>query len=254
MSGFIIIIPSRYASSRLPGKPLLDIAGKPLIQHVYESACKSQAREVYIATDDERILKAADAFHAKVIMTSDHHESGTDRLAEASDRLGKESDTIIVNLQGDELGMSPRVIDQAADALVNHPDCNISTICEPIECLKQVHDPNVVKVVTDENNFALYFSRAPIPWDREAQGEVNEKISPQTYFRHIGLYAYRQDYLQNFSQTPRCHLEKLECLEQLRALQHGEKIHVSVAVEGTGLGIDTPDDLERARANWAKTG
>ncbi len=242
MSSFKIIIPTRYASTRLPGKALVEIAGKQLVQHVYEAACKSHARDIFIATDDERILKAANLFGAKVIMTSKHHDSGTDRLAEAIELLGDTDNSIIVNLQGDELGMHPVVINQVAEALIENTNVNMSTVCETIQESEQILDPNIVKVVMDEHNIALYFSRAPIPWDREASGEIQNQ-----YFRHIGLYAYRKDFLIRYSKMEQCSLEKLECLEQLRALYYGEKIHVSIAKETTGMGIDTPEDLEKAR-------
>ena len=251
MSSFVIIIPARYASTRLEGKPLLEINDKPLIQHVYESASNSKAKAVYIATDDERIVTKAKEFNGNTILTSKHHNTGTDRLVEAIDHIETDNNEIIVNLQGDELGMSPVVINQVAEALHQNLQCNMSTICEEIEQAEQVLDPNTVKVVMDENNFALYFSRAPIPWDRDENGIPESLISKRQYFRHVGLYAYRKDFLLEYSQMQRCSLEITESLEQLRALYHGEKIHVSVAMESTGMGIDTPEDLKKARTEWA---
>lgn len=251
MSSFTIIIPCRYASTRLPAKPLLDISGKPLIQHVYESACSSKADNIYIATDDERIQSSIQSFNANVVMTSKHHESGTDRLAEAVETLDLKDDEIIVNLQGDELGMSSLVINQVAEALELNQDCNMATVCEVIQQAEEVFDPNTVKVITDENNYALYFSRAPIPWDRDSNGQLESNFHDRQYYRHIGLYAYRKKFLLEFSQMQRANLEIIESLEQLRALYHGEKIHVSIAKDTTGIGIDTPEDLEKARNEWS---
>ncbi len=247
MSSFKIIIPARYASTRLPGKALLDIAGKPMLQHVYETACSSEARQVYIATDDERIFEAASQFGAEVIMSSKDHASGTDRLAEVVDLLGEDDNSIIVNLQGDEIGMSPAVVNQVANALIDHTEVNMSTVCEQINSVDEVIDPNIVKVVMDKNNFALYFSRAPIPWDREANGNIQNSFKENQYFRHIGLYGYRAAFLKSYATLPKCVLEEQECLEQLRALYHGERIHVCLAIEATGIGVDTEQDLQQAR-------
>ncbi len=237
---FKVIIPSRYASSRLPGKPLLEIAGKPLIQHVYEAAKASLAERIIIATDDERILKVAEKINAEVIMTSSQHNSGTDRLAEAVALLDEDEDAIIVNLQGDEIGMPASLIDQVASALNANPEKSMATLCEPITNAEDYNDPNIVKVVFDDRNSALYFSRSPIPWTKQ------NGVPDETY-RHIGLYAYRCGFLKNFSTTPVCPLEQSESLEQLRALYNGEKIHVEVACDHAGIGIDTPEDLEKAR-------
>jgi 3-deoxy-manno-octulosonate cytidylyltransferase (CMP-KDO synthetase) len=237
---FKVIIPSRYASSRLPGKPLLEIAGKPLIQHVYEAAKASLAERIIIATDDERILKVAEKINAEVIMTSSQHNSGTDRLAEAVALLDEDEDAIIVNLQGDEIGMPASLIDQVASALNANPEKSMATLCEPITNAEDYNDPNIVKVVFDDRNSALYFSRSPIPWTKQ------NGVPDETY-RHIGLYAYRCGFLKNLSTTPVCPLEQSESLEQLRALYNGEKIHVEVACDHAGIGIDTPEDLEKAR-------
>ena len=235
-----IIIPSRYASTRLPGKPLLEIAGKPLIQHVYEAARASLAERIIIATDDERIRNSAMAVGAEVILTSSHHNSGTDRLAEVVAFMNESDDSIIVNLQGDEIGMPASLLDQVASALHANPDRSMATLCAPITDTADYNNPNIVKVVFDNRNTAMYFSRSPLPWSK--QGDV-----PAGAYRHIGLYAYRCGFLKKFSATPVCQLERSESLEQLRALFHGMKIHVEVACDHPGIGIDTPEDLEKAR-------
>ncbi len=238
---FTIIIPARYASSRLPGKPLLDIKGKSLIRHVFETASRSRARQIFIATDDERIAKAAESFNAPVVMTSTAHHSGTERLAEAVSKLGLGDDEIIVNLQGDEYGMPAVLLDQVASDLDMHPDRQMATLCEAITSSEDYQNPNVVKLVMDRNNNALYFSRSPVPAD-------HSRGLPEKIFRHIGVYAYRATYLKRFINLAPCELEQFEALEQLRALYHGDKIHLTVVTDKTGIGIDTPEDIERARA------
>ena len=243
---FKVIIPSRYASSRLPGKPLLEIAGKPLVQHVFEAAKASHAERIIIATDDERILDVAEKINAEVIMTSSQHNSGTDRLAEVITLLDEDEDAIIVNLQGDEIGMPASLIDQVASALNTNPEKSMATLCEPITNAEDYNDPNIVKVVFDDRNSALYFSRSPIPWTKQ------NGVPDETY-RHIGLYAYRCGFLKRFSTMPVCPLEQHESLEQLRALYNGEKIHVEIACDLTGIGIDTPEDLEKARKAFGLT-
>ena len=236
-----VIIPSRYASTRLPGKPLLDIAGKPLLQHVYETARSSRAEKVIIATDDDRIQAVARSFGAEVIMTSRDHKSGTDRLAEVINRLEEPDDSIIVNLQGDEFGMPPELVDQVACALHANTGRSMASLCEPIKVREDYENSNVVKVVMDATNAALYFSRSPVPWSKQGW-------FPGCAHRHIGLYAYRCGFLRKFSATPVCALEQSESLEQLRALFQGEKIHIEIARSQTGIGIDTPEDLEKARS------
>ena len=238
---YIIIIPARYASTRLPGKPLLEIKNKPLLQHVFDKAAATQAKSIYIATDDERIANAARAFDANVLMTSPAHQSGTDRLAEAVLQLNLSDDEIVVNLQGDEYGLPVELIDQVAMGLHNHPDKQVSTLCEAITDLDDYTNPNIVKVVFDINNTAIYFSRSPIPANRSGN-------MPTQAFRHIGLYAYRAGYLQEFTQLSPCDLEQSEALEQLRVLYYGGRIHIDIAVVETGIGIDTTEDLERARS------
>lgn len=239
---FTIIIPARYASTRLPGKPLLDINGKCLLQHVYESACTSTATRIAVATDDNRIRDAAIAFGAHVCMTSQDHASGTERLAEAANQLELQDDDIVVNLQGDEFGMPVTLIDQVAGLLEASTTAAIATLCEPINNVGEFVKPNVVKVVRDQTGRALYFSRAPIPWHDA------EKTAPGILgYRHIGLYAYRAGFLRRYVQMPVSYLEVSERLEQLRALDQGAEILVDIANARPGLGIDTPDDLERAR-------
>ena len=233
-----IIIPARYAASRLPGKPLLEIGGKPLIQHVYESACQANAENVLIATDDARIQAVALAFGAEVIMTLSSHPSGTDRLAEVVSLINAKDDELIVNLQGDEIDMPAKLIQQVAIALHRHPQCSIATICERISKVRDIDDPNIVKVVFNQHNLALYFSRAAIPYSG---------IGAQNHFKHIGLYAYRASYLKKFSATPACDLERQESLEQLRALYAGKSIYIEEACAPAGIGIDTQRDLEKVR-------
>lgn len=245
MSDFRVIIPARFASTRLPGKPLLDIAGKTMIQRVYEQACKSSALEVIVATDDARIEAAATAFGAKVIMTSSQHESGTDRLQEVVSKLGLKNDDIVVNVQGDEPLIPPQVIDQVAANLAGS-EAGISTLSEIIVDAEFVFDPNIVKVVSDAQGYALYFSRAPIPWCRATyqpgRGELPTIMPVQ---RHIGIYGYRVSLLHDFVKWGPCALEKTESLEQLRAMWHGVKIHVEPALETPPPGIDTQEDLDR---------
>jgi 3-deoxy-manno-octulosonate cytidylyltransferase (CMP-KDO synthetase) len=242
---FAVIIPSRYGASRLPGKPLLEIGGETLIQHVYRAANKSQADEVIIATDDDRIEDTARSFGAAVIMTDREHVSGTDRIAEVARIKNYADDMIVVNVQGDEYGLPEAQIDQLAQALNGNPDKAMATLCERIEEPQEIQNPNVVKVVRDINNTAIYFSRSCIPWseNKAAQHEENS-----TVYRHIGIYAYRAGFLKQFSELPVSAIEKTERLEQLRALYNGFKIHVEEACAPGGIGVDTEDDLQRARA------
>lgn len=245
---FKIVIPARYASSRLPGKPLLDIAGKPMIQRVYETACAGQASEVVIATDDQRILDVAEGFGAKVCLTAVNHPSGTDRIAEVANKMGWSDDTIVVNLQGDEPRMPPSLPDQVAQDMQTHARADIATLSTQILEREQLFDPHVVKVVTDAEGYALYFSRAPIPWHRDEFLHNNNPLPAGVEFaRHIGLYAYRVGYLERYVNLPPAPMEQAESLEQLRVLWHGGCIHVSVAASEPGPGIDTADDLVRVR-------
>lgn len=245
---FIVVIPARYGATRLPGKPLLDIAGKPMVQHVWEQASKSDAQQVYIATDDIRIKEACDAFKAPVLMTKGDHRSGTDRLAEVACLLGLAKDDIVVNVQGDEPLMPPLIINQVADNLALYNEASIATLAEPITELDTLFNPNVVKVVADCYGYALTFSRAPFPWARDAMAANPSQLPEGIPFRrHIGIYAYRANFLQDFVEWGSCWLERCESLEQLRALWHGVKIHVADALEVPPAGVDTLDDLERIK-------
>lgn len=243
---FRIAIPARYASTRLPGKPLVRLAGKPMVQHVWERARASGIAEPVIATDDERIRAAAEGFGAQVVMTSPTHASGSDRLAEVAELLGWDDEDIVVNLQGDEPLTPPAIVRQVAEDLAAHPQASIATLCTPITAAGAMFDPHVVKVVRDARGFALYFSRAPIPWERDALDM--EQQPSAVCFRHIGLYAYRVGYLKAFTRLPPSPIEEVERLEQLRALWHGARIHVGEAVERPGHGVDTPEDVETVEA------
>lgn len=244
--GFIVVIPARYASSRLPGKPLLTLAGKPMIQHVYERALASGADEVVIATDDERIRQAAESFGASVAMTSDQHPSGSDRLAEVVEQRGYTPEQIVVNLQGDEPTMPATLIKQVAKNLQQHAQASVSTLCERINSATDLFDPHVVKVISDRYGMALTFSRAAIPWDRDAFSISTEELPQRSeHYRHIGLYAYRAGFITDYVQWPPCALEQMESLEQLRVLWQGYRIHVDVALEPPGHGVDTEGDLKR---------
>lgn len=245
---FTVVIPARYASTRLPGKPLLELAGRPLLQHVWERASASAAAAVVIATDDERIRHAAEAWGARVVMTAADHPSGSDRLAEAVSRLGLADDAIVVNVQGDEPLLPAPVVDQVASNLAQRLWAAMATLCEPLDGAGALGDPNVVKVVADSGGRALYFSRAPIPHPRD--GGIATSLAVAR--RHIGLYAYRADFLRRFVAWPVAPAERLEQLEQLRALHHGEAIHVEDACAPVPGGVDTPSDLERLRAQWRR--
>ena len=246
---FTVIIPARYASTRLPAKPLVDIGGKPMIQHVWERAVESGAVRTLIATDDLRIKSACEAFGAEAEMTDSSRRSGTERIAELAARRGLEDEAVVVNVQGDEPFIPSSLICQVAENLTRHADAaDAATLCEPIEDGEAVFDPDVVKVVFDEAGFALYFSRAPIPWDRDsfAKPPVNV-VTPHRYFRHIGIYAYRAGYLQTYVSLPASDAEQVERLEQLRILHHGGRIHVAEAADKPGPGVDSQADLDRLR-------
>lgn len=239
---FKVVIPARYASTRFPGKPLIDIAGKPMLQHVYETAQRSGAEQVIIATDDDRIQEVAEAFGASVCMTSPTHPSGTDRLAEVSLKYDWASDEIVVNLQGDEPLTPPEILKQVALNLADHPRAGMATLSTAIQRVEDVVDPNIVKVVTDAAGYALYFSRAAIPWDRDStEPQLGDS---RVYQRHLGIYAYRVSFLHAYTNMETCPIESLEKLEQLRALYSGVAIHVDEAIKLPGPGIDTPDDLQ----------
>lgn len=252
---FTVIIPARYASTRLPGKALLDIGGKSLVQRVYERASGSRALRVVVATDDERVRRAATDFGAEVMMTSADHTSGTERTAEVVERLGLAADAVVVNVQGDEPLIPPTNIDQVAGNLLARPWASIATLCEPIETDVALFDPNVVKVVTSATGEALYFSRAPIPWHRDHLAAHPGTRAPGARFlRHIGIYAYRAGYLPGYASASPTELEAAEALEQLRALHAGDRIHVELARDDPGPGVDTQADLELARALVAAGG
>tara|TARA_B110000858_G_scaffold177676_1_gene212872 strand:- start:6770 stop:7510 length:741 start_codon:yes stop_codon:yes gene_type:complete len=238
---FSVVIPARYASTRLPGKPLLDICGKPMLQRTYERALESKADRVIIATDDIRIQEAAEGFGALVCMTSNSHASGTDRIQEVSGQLQMLETDLVVNVQADEPLIPPSVINQVADNLQQDYEVGIATLCETISDKEEVGDSNSVKVVLDSKGHALYFSRATIPW----QGSASAK----NCYRHIGIYAYRVAVLNQFVEWPVCELEVTEKLEQLRALYNGIGIHVAVSSESIPPGVDTEKDLELVRTH-----
>ena len=242
-----IVIPARYASSRFPGKPLVQIAGKPMLQHVHACARQSSAAEILIATDDARIVAAAEGFGARVMLTAHDHATGTDRIAEVARLCEWGRDDVVVNLQGDEPSMPPELLDQVAALLLAHAGADLATLAAPIENLAEYLDPNVVKVVTDVAGRALYFSRAPIPWHRDelVDGRPGRCDGAR---RHIGLYAYRVGALERLSALPVAPLEEAEKLEQLRALHHGMDIRVANAVRRPGPDVNTPDDLRRAES------
>ncbi|MCW8193349.1 3-deoxy-manno-octulosonate cytidylyltransferase [Proteobacteria bacterium 005FR1] len=252
---FSVIIPARYASSRLPGKMLASIGGKPMIQHVYERAAQSSATQVVIATDDERIMDAVQGFGGKVVMTAVDHQSGTDRLQEAASLLKLGNNEIIVNVQGDEPLIPPQVIDQVAANLAADTQASVATLCERITDVHVFRDPNAVKVVADHNGRALYFSRAPIPWPRDdfadellSREQRQKNAVLESAFRHIGIYAYRVSLLHKFIGWPMAPLERIEKLEQLRVLWQGESIHVAEACLPVPGGVDTAHDLANVQA------
>lgn len=244
---FIVVIPARFGSTRLPGKPLLDIGGQPMIQRVWAQARLSAASRVIVATDDQRVAEAVTGFGGEVWLTRADHESGTDRLQEVAAGLDLDDDQIIVNVQGDEPLMPPAVINQVALNLAGSERAGVATLAKRIRERADVFNPNVVKVVVDETLHALYFSRAPIPWDRDVFGSEGEGGIGGDWARHIGIYAYRVGFLHQFVQWPPGRLERLEKLEQLRAMEHGVAIHVDESCEEIPAGIDTADDLERVR-------
>lgn len=244
---FYVVVPARYASTRLPGKPLADLAGKPMVARVAERCQLSDAASVYVATDDQRISDVLEGL-VPVVMTRDDHPSGTDRLQEVAATLGLSDDDIIVNVQGDEPLIPAAVINQVAANLAANPDCQMATLCEPIEKSEDLFNPNVVKAVFDANGKALYFSRAPIPWHRDAFADGGRDISGGQWWRHIGIYAYRVAFLHRYVTWEPAALEKLESLEQLRAMANGESIHIEPSCEPVPGGIDTPEDLQRVQA------
>lgn len=247
---FSIIIPARYQSSRLPGKPLLDIGGKPMIQWVVERANACGAQHVIVATDDQRISDAVSGFGGVVCMTRSDHESGTERLGEVIESLNLPSDHIVVNVQGDEPMIPTQNISQVASLLADNPDIPMATLAVPIDDNLDIDNPNAVKVVRDVNDCALYFSRAAIPFDRDGHHRGNRDQVSQHYFRHIGIYAYRAGFIRRYLAMEPSPLEQIESLEQLRVLYHGEKIVVGIADQAPPAGVDTQADLDRIRMHF----
>jgi 3-deoxy-manno-octulosonate cytidylyltransferase (CMP-KDO synthetase) len=251
-----VIIPARYASTRLPGKALLDICGKPLLQHVYERALESGAQKIIVATDDARIYDAVNGFGGAACMTSGRHQSGTDRIAEVISMLNLSPEEIVVNLQGDEPLMPPGLIKQTAETLIAYPAAAMATACHAITDYDTICSPNVTKVVCDQNGYALYFSHAPIPWPRDMirTGNAAKLNQPLRALRHVGLYAYRAGFVSRYAAWPPCPLEQTEALEQLRVLWYGERIAVCEARETPGPGVDTAADLEQVREIFQRKG
>jgi 3-deoxy-manno-octulosonate cytidylyltransferase (CMP-KDO synthetase) len=247
MNEFVIVIPSRYASTRLPGKPLRDINGKTMLEHVHERARESAARDVVIATDDERIAEAAENFGGQVCMTGDRHRSGTERIAEVCDLLDWPDETIVINLQGDEPTMPAALIDQCAELLLQST-ADIATLASPIASQQDFENPNVVKVLLADNGDAIYFSRAPIPYDRAENPSVDARSAA---LHHHGIYAYRCGVLRRLVTAEASDLEVCEQLEQLRALSLGMTIRVAIPSERPGAGVDTEEDLAAAAAQLA---
>lgn len=252
MTGFKVVIPARYASTRLPAKPLADIAGKPMVVRVVEVALKSRATEVVVATDDARVRDAVVAHGHVALMTRSDHPSGTDRIAEVALLCEWEPDVIVVNVQGDEPLLDPALIGEVAQALANDPGASIATAAHPLTDMAEFLNPNVVKVVTTSAGRALYFSRAPIPWHRDGFAGQREQF-PSGFLprRHIGLYAYRVGFLQRYGHLLPAPMEQWEALEQLRALWHGFHIHVIDCAHPPVPGVDTPEDLARVQAVFA---
>ncbi len=247
LSAYHIVIPARFASERLPGKVLLDLAGQSLLQRVWQRATRSSAQSVVIATDDERIVAAARSFGAQVVLTRSDHQSGSDRIAECAAQLGWPDDHLIVNLQGDEPLMPAACLDQVAALLDERTDCEVASLYWPITEAAEVENPNAVKVVTDSEDRALYFSRSPIPFAR-AHADINAALGAGiAWKRHLGLYAYRLAALRRYTASPSTPLEMAEHLEQLRIMEQGGRIAMARACEFIPAGIDTQDDLERVR-------
>ncbi len=243
MTSFKIAIPARYASSRLPGKPLLELAGRPMIAYVCEQARRVGA-EVVVATDDERIQKVAEAAGVQALLTDPNHTSGTERIHEVAQRLGWGAEEIVVNWQGDEPLLEPELVSHLARSLAGHPGARMATLAAPATAA-EVFNPNVVKVVLDRAGYALYFSRAPIPWVREAFVRAPPKVPDGLHWRHIGVYAYRVGLLHQYVNWPPAPLEQVEALEQLRVLWHGERIAVVTVAEVPEAGVDVPEDVLR---------
>ena len=244
---FKVVIPARFASTRLPGKPLLDIGGKPMVIRVAEQAAQSGAQQIIIATDHQPIVVAAQEHGFQACMTRADHASGTDRIAEVAAQQSWADDTIVVNVQGDEPLIPPALIRAVAQHLHDHPECAIATACHSIHDETSLRNPNIVKAVLDKNGNALYFSRAPIPWPRDAFAQQQALPADLSVLRHIGIYAYRASFLHAYGQLAPAMIERFEALEQLRALYHGYKIGVTVTQDAPPSGVDTEQDLHVAR-------
>jgi 3-deoxy-manno-octulosonate cytidylyltransferase (CMP-KDO synthetase) len=245
---FSVIIPARLASTRLPDKPLADLGGVPMVVRVAQRALASSARQVVVAADAASIVEACRMHGVRALLTREDHPSGSDRLAEACVQLGLDGDDVVVNVQGDEPLIEPSLIDACAATLAQHPDCAVGTAAHAIDELADYTNPNVVKVVLDAAGRALYFSRAPLPWWRDGHADGIRSLPTPRPLRHIGLYGYRAAFLRRFPTLEPAPLERLEALEQLRVLWHGERIAVHVTPDAPGAGVDTPEDLERVRA------
>jgi 3-deoxy-manno-octulosonate cytidylyltransferase (CMP-KDO synthetase) len=249
---FSVLIPARLASTRLPDKPLADIAGLPMVVRVAQRAAESGAERVVVAADDERIVSACRQHGVAALLTRKDHPSGSDRLAEACEQLGLDGDALVVNVQGDEPLIDARLITRCAALLTDHADCVMSTAAHPISTVADYLNPNVVKVVLDAAGRALCFSRAPLPWWRDGHaGGVTQLPADPAPLRHIGIYGYRAGFLRRFPALPVSPLERVEALEQMRVLWHGERIAVTITHDDPGAGVDTPEDLIRVRAQFA---
>lgn len=246
--GFKVVIPARYASTRLPGKPLLDIAGKPMVVWVAQQAVASGAESVYVATDHAGVADVVRQHGQQAVMTSADHASGTERIAEVAGKLGWDGDEIVVNVQGDEPLIAPQLIQEVANDLAQHPQAAIATACHPIHDKESMFNPNIVKVVMNKQGYALYFSRAPIPYARDAfASDLNVPVNMPAY-RHIGIYAYRASFLKAYANLQPAAIEQFEALEQLRALWHSYKISVVITQNAPATGVDTLEDLQQVRA------
>lgn len=245
--GFKVVIPARYASSRLPGKPLVDISGKPMVVRVVEQALASGADEVVVATDHAEVAQVVSAYGYRVAMTKPEHTSGTERIAEVAEQMAWADDTIVVNVQGDEPLIPPTLIGEVALNLVQHLEAAMATACHAIHDKASMFNPNTVKVVLDASGHAMYFSRAPIPYARDAFAENHEMPGAMPVYRHIGIYAYRTAFLKAYASLAPALIEKFEALEQLRALWHGYKISVAITEHAPAAGVDTKADLEHVR-------
>ena len=253
MVAFHVVIPARHASTRLPGKPLLPIAGKPMVVRVAERAAQSGAQQIWVATDHHAIASVVHEHGFKACLTKDTHASGTDRIAEVAEQHGWPDDTIVVNVQGDEPLIPPALIRAVAEHLHDHPECAIATACHTLHDEASLRNPNIVKAVLDKNGNALYFSRAPIPWPRDTFAQQQPLPAELPVLRHIGIYAYRVSFLRVYGQLAPTAIEQFEALEQLRALYHGYKIGVFVTDEAPPAGVDTEQDLHAARQIFAAT-